>query len=184
MSMSAAQAALALHISANAIRTDGPFTLRSGACSEWYLDARQTTFSGEGALLVGAAVLEQLVEVEAIGGLTMGADPVAMSTAICAAQQGRPLKAFSIRKEAKDHGTGGRLVGPVRAGDRVAIVEDTTTTGGAFFEAIGVALEEGLDILQAVVLVDRSGDRVSELMEQRGLRYDIILRPSQLGFDE
>ena len=184
MSLSVAQAALAQHLHTNAIRTDGPFTLRSGATSDWYLDARQTTFSGAGALLVGAAVLEQLGDVEAVGGLTMGADPVAMGTAMYATRHGRTLRAFSIRKEAKDHGTGGRLVGPVGEGDRVAMVEDTTTTGGAFFEAIDVAEAEGLDVVQAVVLVDRSSGLVSQLMEERGIKYSIVLLPSQLGFGE
>ncbi len=182
MTLSTAQAALAEHLHANAIRTDGPFTLRSGAVSDWYLDARQTTFDGAGALLVGAAVFENLTDVDAVGGLTMGADPVAMGTSMYATQQGRDLKAFSIRKEAKDHGTGGRLVGPVKPGDRVSMVEDTTTTGGAFFEAMDVAIAEGLAVVQAIVLVDRSGGRVTELMKQRGVEYSIVLKPEQLGF--
>lgn len=182
MSLSPARAALAEHLHAHAIRTDGPFTLRSGAVSDWYLDARQTTFSGAGALLVGAAVHEALKDVDAVGGLTMGADPVAMGTAMYAASLGQPLNAFSIRKEAKDHGTGGRLVGPVGTGSRVAMVEDTTTTGGAFFEAMDVAGSEGLEIVQAIVLVDRSGGRVTERMAGRGVDYTIILRPEDLGF--
>ena len=182
MTLSDTKAALAEHLHANAIRTDGPFTLRSGAVSDWYLDARQTTFSGDGALLVGAAVLDELGEVDAVGGLTMGADPVAMGTAMYASLHGRALRAFSIRKEPKDHGIGGRLAGPVNAGDRVAMVEDTTTTGGAFFEAIDVAVAEGLDIVQAVVLVDRSGGKVTELMARRGVKYSIVLLPEQLGF--
>ena len=184
MTLSAAPAALAEHLHANAIRTDGPFTLRSGAVSDWYMDARQTTFNGEGALLVGAAVFEHLDDVVAIGGLTMGADPVALGTAMYATQHGRALSAFSIRKEAKGHGTGGRLVGPVGPGDRVAMVEDTTTTGGAFFEAMEVALAEGLDIVQAIVLVDRSRERVSDLMRERGVKYSIVLRPEDLGFHQ
>lgn len=174
---------MAAHLHAHAIRTDGPFTLRSGAVSEWYLDARQTTFSGEGALLVGAAVLEGLGDVAAVGGLTMGADPVAVGTAMYAAQTGRALNAFSIRKTTKDHGTGGRLVGPVSPGDRVAMVEDTTSTGGAFFEAIEVAFAEGLDIAEAVALVDRSGEIVEERMAERGIPYRAVLRPADLGFD-
>ena len=112
-----------------------------------------------------------------------GADPVAMGTAMYASLHGLQLRAFSIRKEAKDHGAGGRLAGPVSPGDRVAVVEDTTSTGGAFFEAIDVAMAEGLDVVQAVVLVDRSGARVSELMEQRGVKYNIVLRPEQLGLN-
>lgn len=182
--LSAAQAALAAHLHAHAIRTDGPFTLRSGAVSEWYLDARQTTFSGEGAALVGQAVLEALAPVGAVGGLTMGADPVAMATAMLAARQGRHLVAFSIRKAPKQHGTGGRLVGPVSPGDRVAVLEDTTTTGGAFFEAIDVAMAEGLDVVQAIAVVDRSGAVVGKRMADRGIDYQPILTPADLGFDE
>ncbi|MDE0168671.1 MAG: hypothetical protein OXS29_04050 [bacterium] len=79
--------------------------------SDRYVEARQTTFNGEGARLVGAAISEQPVEADAVGGMTMGAGPIAVATAIRAVGQGMPLKAFSIRKAAEDHGTGGRLVG-------------------------------------------------------------------------
>ncbi|MDP9494895.1 MAG: orotate phosphoribosyltransferase, partial [Actinomycetota bacterium] len=120
------------HLRTHALRTDGPFTLRSGAVTSWYLDARQTTLSGTGAWLVGEAVLKVVdPSALAIGGMTMGADPIAVATAMVAARNGRELSAFSIRKEAKDHGTGGRVVGPVPPGTRVAILEDTTTTGSA-----------------------------------------------------
>ena len=127
-----ANARLVSHLKEHALRTDGPFTLRSGATSSWYLDARKSTFDGEGAAAVGEAVLEALdPDAVAVGGMTMGADPIAVATALLATQRGRPMRAFSIRKQAKDHGTGGRLVGPVHPGDRVVILEDTTTTGGA-----------------------------------------------------
>ena len=126
------QAALIEHLRTNSLRTDGPFTLRSGAVSDWYLDARQTTYSGEGASLVGAALLEALSpQVTAIGGMTMGADPLALATALAATRSGRRLNSFSIRKEQKDHGAGGRLVGPIGSDDIVAVVDDTVTTGGA-----------------------------------------------------
>ena len=176
---------LIAHLRANALRTDGPFTLRSGAVSSWYLDARQTTFSGEGALLVGAAVLDILKpDVEAVGGLTMGADPIAMATAMVAAQRGRTLRAFSIRKEPKDHGTGGRLVGPVGEGSRVAIVEDTTTTGSAALEAMDAATEAGLEVVQAIVLVDRSGGAGEEHFAARNVPYAAMITPSDLGVAE
>jgi len=176
---------LIAHLRANALRTDGPFTLRSGAESSWYLDARQTTFSGEGALLVGAAVLDILKpDVEAVGGLTMGADPIAMATAMVAAQRGRTLRAFSIRKEPKDHGTGGRLVGPVGEGSRVAIVEDTTTTGSAALEAMDAATEAGLEVVQAIVLVDRSGGVGEEHFAARNVPYAAMITPSDLGMAE
>lgn len=175
--------ALSHHLHAHAIRTDGPFTLRSGREVSWYLDARQTTFDGEGALLVARAVLGVLADVDAVGGMTMGADPIAVAVAVEGTRQGRPLRAFSIRKAAKDHGVGGRLVGPVAAGTRVAILEDTTTTGGAFFEAIDVARSEGLDIVQAVVLVDRSGGAAAAGMTEREIPYVALLTPDELGLE-
>ncbi|MGZ5382964.1 MAG: orotate phosphoribosyltransferase [Acidimicrobiia bacterium] len=173
------------HLRAHALRTDGPFQLRSGAVSSWYLDARQTTFDGAGARAVGAAVLEVLYEgVQAVGGMTMGADPIAVATAMSATQSGRPLRSFSIRKDVKSHGAGGRLVGPVRAGDAVAILEDTTTTGGALLEALEVAVSSGLQVVQGIALVDRSGGIVRERMTRAGIPYQALITPEDLGVAE
>ena len=170
------------HLRGRALRTDGPFTLRSGEVSDWYLDARQTTFDGEGAALVGAVMAAEIGPgVDAVGGMTMGADPISLATALIAAQSGRSLRAFSIRKQAKDHGTGGRLVGPVGSGDRVVILEDTTTTGGALVEALEVVMGEGLVVLEAIALIDRSGGRAAERVEALGVPYRSILKPSDLG---
>jgi orotate phosphoribosyltransferase len=158
--------------------------LRSGQTSSWYLDARQTTLDGGGALLVGEVLLEVLDgTVEAVGGMTMGADPMAVAASVIAAQHGRNLRAFSIRKVAKDHGTGGRLVGPVIAGDRVALLEDTTTTGGALMEALAVAQESSLDVVQVVALIDRSEGGVTSLLEAQGIPYAAILTPRDLGVE-
>ncbi|MFV1960271.1 MAG: orotate phosphoribosyltransferase [Acidimicrobiia bacterium] len=176
--------ALIEHLKTHALRTDGPFTLRSGAVSSWYLDARQTTFDGHGAWVVGRAVYEVLApEVEAVGGMTMGADPIAIATAMVAADDGRPLKAFSIRKTAKDHGTGGRLVGPIGTGSKVAILEDTTTTGGAALEAAEYALEEGLEIVQAIALVDRSGGLAASNFAVLGIQHVALATSFDLGVD-
>lgn len=170
------------HLTTHALRTDGPFTLRSGVVADWYLDARQTTFDGDGARAVGASLLDRLDDsVVAVGGLTMGADPIAVATAIAASAGGRPLAAFSIRKAAKGHGTGGRLVGPVAAGARICLLEDTSTTGGAFFEAHDVAVAEGLVPVQAICLVDRSGGAVAAGMAERGVPYEALFEPSDLG---
>lgn len=140
------------------------------------------TFDGVGAWLVGRAVLDVLdPTVEAVGGLTMGADPIAMATAMAATDAGRPLKAFSIRKEAKGHGTGGRVVGPVTAGTRVALVEDTTTTGGATREAALAARGEGLEIVQVIVLVDRSEGSAEENLSEFGAPYLALVTPDDLG---
>lgn len=151
----------------------------------WYLDARQTTFSGKGAWLVGEAVLEVVdPSARAIGGMTMGADPIAIATAMVAAREGRELSAFSIRQEAKDHGTGGRVVGPVSPGVRVVILEDTTTTGGAAMEATDAATAEGLEVVQAIALVDRSGDVAAGVFAARGIPYVALVLPADLGVDE
>lgn len=174
--------ALIEHLVANALRTDGPFTLRSGEDADWYLDARQTTFAGSGAPLVGEAILEVLdPEVDAVGGMTMGADPVAIATAMVAASHGRDLQAFSIRKEEKEHGVGGRLVGPVEPGMQVAMIEDTTTTGSAAGEATDVALEAGLNVVQAIALVDRSDGLAHERFHERGIPFVAIVTPADLG---
>lgn len=170
------------HLRAHAVRTDGPFTLRSGKVVDWYVDARQTTFDGTGAEAVGVAVLAALDDdVAAVGGMTMGADPIAVATAVAAARAGRDLKAFSIRKAAKDHGTGGRLVGPVGAGTEVCLVEDTSTTGGAFFEAYDAAVADGLVVRQAICLVDRSGGAVAAGMAERAVPYRALFTAEDLG---
>jgi len=116
--------------------------------------------------------------VTAVGGMTMGADPIAVATAVCAS---RPLKAFSIRKEAKDHGIGGRIVGALLAADVVAVVEDTVTTGGAMAEAVAVLREAGIQVAQAIVLVDRSGGKAAARLADVGVPLTSILLPSDLG---
>jgi orotate phosphoribosyltransferase len=178
----AARQPLLDHLTAHALRTDGPFTLRSGAVSDWYVDARQTTFDGEGARLVGEAVLEVLDNSAlAVGGMTMGADPIAVAVAMVAAEKGRPLKAFSIRERPKDHGTGGRLVGPVDPSLPVAILEDTTTTGSAAVEAARYLLEEGFSIVQAIALVDRSEGRAAANFAALGIEHVSLITPRDLG---
>ena len=176
--------ALIGHLREHALRTDGPFTLRSGETSSWYLDARQTTFSGTGATLVGAAMLEAVPDdVVAVGGMTMGADPIAMATAIAAARRGRDLVAFSVRKEAKDHGVGGRMVGPVGSGDRVTVLEDTTSTGGALVEAIEAIRAEGIVVVNAVALVDRSHGSTAARLGDLGVPYAALIDPEALGVE-
>jgi orotate phosphoribosyltransferase len=113
--------------------------------------------------------------------MTIGADPIAVATAIHAVGLGCPLRAFSIRKAAKEHGTGGRLVGPVGPGDRVAMLEDTATTGGSLIEAIEVARSEGLEVIQAVVLVDRSRGEAARRVAELGIGYSAVFHPEDLG---
>lgn len=176
------KAALVAHLKEHAVRTDGPFSLRSGEVSPWYIDARQTTFSGEGARMCGSAVLEEVPEgADAVGGMTMGADPIAVATALVAAEAGSSLVSFSIRKEAKGHGAGGRLVGPVTAGSRVVVLEDTTTTGSVLVEAIEALREAGVEVIKAVALVDRSSGATGKRVEELGIPYVAIITPQDLG---
>ncbi len=161
--------------------TDGPYTLRSGELSQWYLDGRRTTMHGEGATLVGRVVLGVLDPAAgAIGGLTMGADPIAIATAVVAHQAGIALRAFSVRKEAKAHGLGGRIVGPLEEGEAVAVLEDTTSSGGAFVEAIKVMQNAGYQVVQAIAVVDRSTGEVSKIMSDLGIPYVALVTPEDL----
>src|SRR6476659_349674 len=118
----------------------GTFTLASGRESTLYIDARLTTMSPDGLALVGPLALAALREaqwnVDAVGGLTLGADPISYAIAYASALAGTPLRAFTVRKEAKAHGTGRLIEGPFREGDRVAVVEDVITTGGSALRAV------------------------------------------------
>lgn len=177
--LTAVQNELVAHLKGNSLSTDGPFKLSSGLESDWYLDGRQTTYDGLGANIVGRCVNEVMdATADAIGGMTMGADPIAIATAVLAA---RPVRAFSVRKEAKAHGTGGRLVGPVRAGDRAVVVEDTVTTGGSMGDAIEVLQAAGVVVVQAIVLVDRSGGAAATRLAQLGVPLISLLEPEDLG---
>lgn len=179
MNLTLNQNKLVEHLQANGLYTEGPYRLSSGLESSWYLDGRQTTFDGAGARIVAACVLDVLSEdVDAVGGMTMGADPIAIATAV---MSDRALRAFSVRKEAKGHGTGGRLVGPIVAGDRVAVVEDTVTTGGSMAQAIEALTEEGVNVIQAIVLVDRSAGAAGRLLSNLGVPLVALLTPADLG---
>ena len=171
--------ALVEHLRTHAVRTDGPFRLASGAMSDWYLDGRRTTFDGAGGRLVAAAVRSVLAPgVSAVGGMTMGADPIAVATAVIGDP---PLRAFSIRKAAKDHGTGGRIVGPVDQSDVIAALEDTTTTGGSMAEAIEVLVEAGMNVVQAVTIVDRSGGKAAIALGRLEVPLTALVTPEDLG---
>jgi orotate phosphoribosyltransferase len=171
--------ALIEHLRLYALRTDGPFRLASGVMSDWYLDGRQTTLDGAGARLVAAAVVRELLPgVTAVGGMTMGADPIAVATAITADP---PLRAFSVRKAAKDHGIGGRIVGPIMSDDRVAVVDDTTTTGSSIVEAVEVLRAEGISVVQAITVVDRSGGAAERLLACQGLPLSTLVTVADLG---
>jgi orotate phosphoribosyltransferase len=150
----------------------GEFTLSSGKRSDFYVDARLTTMSPEGLRAVGAAGLGALREsgweVDSVGGLTMGADPVAYAIALASALEGtRPLRAFSVRKDMKAHGTRRRIEGPFREGDRVVIVEDVITTGASALTAAAAAQHEKAEVVGVLAVLDREeGGR--EAIESQG----------------
>lgn len=136
---------------------DKPFTLASGRVSPYYIDCRPVTHNAQGLFLIGEIFCEMLqgLRVAAVGGLTMGADPIAHAIALTSYLKGRPLNAFSVRKMTKEHGTGGLVVGDVKPGDRVAILEDVVTTGASTLKAVAAARDFGLEVDRVLILVDR-----------------------------
>jgi orotate phosphoribosyltransferase len=178
----AARAALVEHLLAHSVRR-GDFVLKSGKRSSWFIDAKQTTCRPEGMLLVADAALAVLPDdVTAVGGLTMGADAVAFGVAAVAATRGRELRSFSVRKEEKDHGAGGRIAGALEPGDRVAIVEDAVTRGVSMLEAAVVVRAAGAVPVLLLPVVDRGGT-VADLAAAEGLPVQPLVTAIDLGFD-
>lgn len=164
--------------------TRGDFVLASGRRSTFYIDARRTTMSGEGLALIGALSLERLAArgwaPQAIGGLTLGADPVAYAIAAAARTRGLALDAFAVRKQPKTHGTGKRIEGCFQPGTPVVIVEDVITTGHSTQEAIVAVESEGGRVLGVLAVVDREeGGRAA--LERAGYAVEVLLSASELG---
>jgi orotate phosphoribosyltransferase len=175
-------AALREHVLKYSLRR-GSFTLKSGATSSWFLDTKQTACRPDGIVLVADAVLAIIPDdVDAIGGLTMGADPVAFGVAAVAATRDRALRSFSVRKEAKDHGVTGRIAGALEPGDRVVITEDTATRGTSLMEAVDVVREFGAEPVLITVIVDRGGT-CSSMAAAAGVAYRPLLTAPDLGFE-
>ena len=173
--------ALVEHLLRHSVRR-GDFVLKSGKRSGWFIDAKQTTCRPDGMLLVADALLAALPDdVTALGGLTMGADAAAYATAAVAATRGRELKAFSVRKEAKDHGGGGRVAGALDPGDRVAITEDAVTRGVSMLEAAEVVRQAGAEPVLLVPVVDRGGT-VAAMAAEAGIELHALVTAPDLGF--
>ena len=180
--LDAARDALRRHVLTHSLKT-GNFTLKSGKASTWFLDTKQTACRPDGIVLVADVALSLLPDdVVAIGGLTMGADPVAFGIAAVAATRGRSLRSFSVRKEAKDHGITGRIAGALQPGDKVAIVEDTVTRGTSIFDAVTAVREFGATPVFITVIVDRGGT-CAEMASNAGIAYEPMLTAPQLGYD-
>lgn len=173
--------ALRRHVLEHSLKT-GNFTLKSGRASTWFLDTKQTACRPDGIQLVADVALDLIgVDVDAIGGLTMGADPVAFGIAAVAATRGRSLRSFSVRKESKDHGIRGRIAGALQPGDRVAVVEDTVTRGTSIFEAVEAIKEFGATPVVITVIVDRGGTCAS-MSAEAGITYAPMLTAPDLGY--
>jgi orotate phosphoribosyltransferase len=159
----------------------GAITLRSGATSTWYVDCRLVTLSSDGLALVAHLLLEGLPDdIQAVGGPTLGADPIVAGVCLLSGQRGRPMAGFIVRKEAKEHGQGRRIEGPVRVGMRVAVTEDTVTTGGALLAALDAVEEAGLVVGAVRCIVDRGAGGLDAVRE-RGYDAAALFTASDLG---
>ena len=161
----------------------GTFELSSGGTSDYYVDCRTTTMHAEGQVLIGEVGLDTLEEAglvpDLVGGLTMGADPVSYALAHRSARRGRPVHAFSVRKEAKGHGRSRRIEGCFEPGRTVVVTEDVITTGSSALRAVEAVREAGGQVLAVLALVDREeGGR--EALEEQGLRVLSLFTAGEL----
>ena len=162
----------------------GTFTLASGKIASFYLDCRKLTLHPQGANQIGAGMLELLgrPQPDAIGGMAIGADPISAATITLAGQNGDNLLAFIVRKEAKQHGTGRQVEGPVEAGMTAVIVEDVVTSGGSALKAVDAVREFGLKVDKILAVVDRlEGGR--ETIEAAGLQLETLVTVRDLGIE-
>ena len=164
----------------------GTFRLASGREASFYLDAKQVVLDAHGAMLVGRAILERLRSLgplpAAVGGMSIGADPITSAVITMAGVEGLPLKGFMVRKEPKDHGTKKYVEGPVEPGQRVVIVEDVTTTGGSSLLAIDRVHEFGLVVERVVTVIDRLAG-AKDAFAARGIPLESLVTIRDLGLE-
>ena len=160
----------------------GKVTLSSGQEADYYVDLRRVTLSGQAAPLVGRVMRELTrdLDYDAVGGLTLGADPVAAAMLHAAAADGDKLDAFVVRKEGKAHGLQRRIEGPDVVGRRVLAVEDTSTTGGSVLTAVDALREAGAEVVGVAVIVERGA---AEAVAAAGLEYRAAYSLADLGLD-
>ncbi|MDO4791769.1 MAG: orotate phosphoribosyltransferase [Buchananella hordeovulneris] len=165
----------------------GKVVLASGRESDYYVDMRRATLHHEAAVLIGHVMIDLLEEAglttqdyDAVGGLTMGADPVAGAMLHAAASRGLALDAFVVRKAAKDHGMKRRIEGPEVAGKRVVVLEDTSTTGGSPLEAVAALREAGAEVVAVAVVVDRATGAAERITAEAGVPYFAALSLADL----
>ncbi len=162
----------------------GEFTLASGKKASYYLDCRKVTLDSAGANLVAAGILDLLGDSlpDAVGGMAIGADPITAAVITVAGQRGKPLKGFIVRKEAKAHGKGRDVEGPVESGDAVVIVEDVVTTGGSSLKAIEKVEAAGLRVQGVIAIIDRL-EGGAQAFADRGHDLQTLLTIRDFGID-
>lgn len=164
----------------------GDFTLSSGQRADYYVDLRRLSLDHRAAPLIGRVLLgivDEFGQIDAVGGLTMGADPLASAVLHQGAAQGRSIDAFVVRKEPKDHGRGRQVEGPELAGRRVVVLEDTSTTGGSPLKAIEALRNVGAEVAGVAVVVDRATG-AAQAVEQAGYPYRAAIGLADLGLTE
>ena len=161
----------------------GRVTLSSGKEADYYVDLRRITLEGEASPLVGVVVrdLVEDLDYDAIGGLTLGADPVATAVLHASASAGDRKDAFVVRKAGKAHGLQQRIEGPSVEGRRVVVVEDTSTTGDSALDAVAAAREAGAEVVAVAAIADRSTGAPEHVREQAGLEYRFVYGLQDLG---
>jgi len=160
----------------------GDFTLASGKKSDYYIDARLTTLDAEGVYLIGRILLDEIKKdssITAVGGPTMGADPIVGSILTVSHEDGYQVAGFLVRKQEKGHGTGKLIEGNLKPGDRVAMVEDVVTTGGSVIKAINAVRDAGAEVSKLLVIVDREEGGRSKF-EEMGVEFFAIFKISEL----
>ena len=162
----------------------GDFTLASGKRASFYLDTKQVTLDAAGARLVGAGILDLLVAdlPQAVGGMSIGADPITAAVITLAGIRGLALSGFMVRREPKGHGTNRYIEGPVQPGDEAVIVEDVVTTGGSSMLAIDRAVEFGMTVKRVIAIVDRLGGG-REAFAGRGIALESLLTIRDFGIE-
>lgn len=136
---------------------EGNFQLSSGKKTSYYIDCKKVSLSPEGAYLIGSEIFNRIKDlpVEGVGGMTLGADPIASAVSLLSYTNKKPIPAFIVRKEAKEHGSQQQIEGPLKPGAKLVVVEDVVTTGGSTLRALDAIKKEGYSILKVIALVDR-----------------------------
>lgn len=157
------------------------FKLASGNISKYYFDCKAVTLHPEGMHLIGNIIFELIkdLNIKGIGGLTLGADPIAYAVAYTSYLKGKPIEAFTVRKAPKGYGTMQLIEGNVKKGDRIVIVDDVITTGKSTIEAINKAKEEGLEIVKVIALIDRQ-EGGKEAVESLEYKLDSIITRDEI----